>query len=205
MTSTHHQVRRVLAVSLITACAGAFVAGCASSGTPGSGPTTTVTVTSTPSTSAPTSPSSSPTPSGPGSCSTSDLRLAVGRENGTAGSVYYPLDFTNISSAACTMFGYPGVSFVTGSGSQIGAPAGRDGTTPRALITVQPGAVAHATLRITDPGVYGPSRCGHIVKVSWLKVYPPNQFTALTVPISTQGCSSTTLVTMSVSTVSAGS
>jgi Domain of unknown function (DUF4232) len=198
MRSNRYQIRRVLAVSFI-ACTAAVAAGCASSGTPGSGPTTTVTVTNPPSSPAPT------TPSGPGACSTSDLKLVVGAGNGTAGSIYYPLEFTNVSSAACTVFGYPGVSFVTAAGSQIGAPAGRDGTTPRVLVTVQPGAVAHATLQITEAGNYPPSRCGHIVSVSWLKVYPPNQYSALTVPVTTQGCSSKTLVTMSVSTVSAGS
>lgn len=40
----------------------------------------------------------------------------------TAGTIFYPLDFTNASSSACTMYGYPGVAFVSSpGGSQVGA------------------------------------------------------------------------------------
>ena len=143
-------------------------------------------------------------PSGPGQCATSDLRVTVGGGNAAAGSAYYPLDFTNNSSAACTVYGYPGVSFVTAAGSQVGAPASRGGTTPRAQITIQPGAIAHATLQIADAGNFPSSSCGQIVNVSFLKVYPPNQYSAVTIPLSTQACSKKAVVTMNVSTISAG-
>lgn len=66
----------------------------------------------------------------------------LGPGNGAAGSIYYPIEFTNTSSVACTLYGYPGVSFVTAPGSQAGAAATEDPTYPRALVTLAPKATA---------------------------------------------------------------
>ena len=43
-------------------------------------------------------------------CRTIKLSVALGKGNGTAGSVYVPLLFRNRGSSACTLYGYPGVS-----------------------------------------------------------------------------------------------
>src|SRR5712692_5096857 len=45
-----------------------------------------------------------PRPAGPGQCATSDLKLTIGQENGAAGTIYYPVDFTNTSGSACTTY-----------------------------------------------------------------------------------------------------
>ncbi len=197
---------RAAAASLAAAVC-LLAAGCGSSSST-AGSRSTVTVTATPTTSpATSSPAPVPTssaPAAPGQCATASLKVAVGSGSGTAGSVDYPLNFTNTSSATCTLYGYPGVSFVTSSGTQIGAPASKNRTTKKATVTVAPGAVAHATLQIAEAGNYPASRCGHIVNVSSLKVFPPNQYTAVIIPITTQACSSKSLVTMNVSTISAG-
>ncbi len=165
-------------------------------------PATTVTVTVTapasaaPSTSAP----SSPAPSVLTPCAASDLKLAVGGSEGAAGTIYYRLDFTNLSSSACTMYGFPGVSFVSRAhGSQVGAPAARSNRGALELITLASGAVAHATLAVSD--VLTSTNCKHPVAVNWLQVYPPDQFTALFVPLSRQGCADKKLVVMHVSQV----
>ena len=56
--------------------------------------------------------------------------LRVGRADGTAGTTYHPLIFTNAGGRACTLRGYPGVSSVTGPhGRQVGAAAARDPVT----------------------------------------------------------------------------
>jgi len=106
-----------------------------------------------------------------------------------AGSVYVPIDFTNASASPCTMYGYPGVSFVTGSpGSQIGSPAARNpGVTP-ATVTLAPGGTAHATLQVADAGNFPPSAC-HPVTAHWLRVYPPDDFTALYISYTSRTCS----------------
>src|SRR6516225_4874064 len=47
-------------------------------------------------------------------CTAGDLGawVAITQGNGAAGSIYYPLQFTNLSGHACTMRGFPGVSAV---------------------------------------------------------------------------------------------
>jgi hypothetical protein len=189
---------------MLAACCFASIAllgtACGSSGTPA--PVKTVTVTIRPST--------SPTPaalapSGPLPCLTTDLRLTVGAANGAAGTIFYPLDFTNASTSACTMYGYPGVAFVSSpGGSQIGVPAGRGSNTVPALVTLEPGATAHATLAVSDV-LIGNNCLHHQVQVHWVQVYPPDQYSALFASLSRQGCADKSLVTMHISTVSGGS
>ena len=131
----------------------------------------------------------------------------MGRENGAAGTIYHPLLLTNVSSAACTTYGYPGVAFVTSQGGHvIGAPAGRrtiSGLAPR-LITLQPGATAHATLAMSE--VLVSNQCyNHQLPVSTIQLYPPDQYTALFAPFSGTGCADKSLVVMWVSPVTSGS
>ena len=124
--------------------------------------------------------------------------------NGAAGTIYYPLDFTNVSGSACTIYGYPGVGFVIRpGGSLIGAPARLIGTMAPTLITLKPGATAHATLRVSD--VLISNNClHHQVPVNWVQVYPPGQYSALFARLSMQGCADRSLVTMHVNTVTSG-
>jgi hypothetical protein len=181
--------RRALAGFCLTSLA-LLAAACGSS-TPAAAPTRTVTVTATPS------------PSGPLPCPTTGLKLTVGAANGAAGTIFYPLDFTNTSGSACTMYGYPGVAFVASpGGSQIGAPAGRRTGAAPAVVTVAPGATAHATLAVSD--VLIGNNCHHQVPVNWVQVYPPDQFKALFAHLSRPGCADKSLVTMGVTIVTGG-
>lgn len=190
--------RRVLAGCCLASIAVLGTA-CGSSGTPT--PVKTVTVTIRPSASpAPAALS----PSGPLPCPTTDLRLTVGAANGAAGTIYYPIDFTNTSTSACTLYGYPGVAFVSSpGGSQVGAPAARGSNTVPALVTLEPGAAAHATLAVSDV-LIGNNCLHHQVPVHWVQVYPPDQYSALSAPLSRLGCADTSLVTMRISTVTSG-
>ena len=191
--------RRMLAAGCLIPVAVFLAAACGSAGT-GAAPAKTITVTTTPS--SPTS--AAPASSGTSQCTTADLRLTVGAANGAAGTIYYPLDFTNASSSACTMYGYPGVAFVSSpGGSQVGAAAGRPSSTAPALVTLEPGATAHATLAVSDV-LIGNNCLGHQVQVNWVQVYPPDQYSALFAQLSRQGCADQSLVTMHVSTVSSG-
>jgi hypothetical protein len=106
-----------------------------------------------------------------------------------AGSTYYPLNLTNTSKTSCYLFGYPGVSFVTGSsGSQIGEPASRNpAITPRTVI-LTPGGTAHVTVQVVDALNYSKSDCKPVT-AHWLKVFPPGQFTALYIKFTATTCS----------------
>ena len=201
--------RPALAAAALT-CAAAL-AGCASSGSsqPGaSGSTATASpsaASSSGNTPAVASPSpSSPAAAGPAACPTSSLRVTEGVAQGYAGGVYVVIDFTNTSGSACTLYGYPGVSLVSGPPyAQIGLPAKRSTSTPKKLVTLTPGATAHAQLQIVDALNYPPASCGP-TKATALKVYPPNQTVPVYLPNTSNGCTKPVQI-MSIGTVQPGS
>jgi hypothetical protein len=197
MTSTPGIASRALAGALLACCATLAAACSASTGTssstPSSTPTATATATpvsspsATPATSAP---ATTPTVAGPASCPTRSLGVKAGLSQGTAGSVYQVIDFTNISNVSCTLYGYPGISFAsTGtSGGQIGLAAKENPTPPRELVTLAPGATANALLRIVEAGNFSPATCG-MVTAHWLVIYPPNQTTPVYLSYTSPTCS----------------
>jgi hypothetical protein len=201
MTSLHRHLRRMAAAAALIGIAVAAAA-CSSGtgqavrpaakttvtasatparGTPTETPTPTATMTSTP--------TPTPTSSGPAPCPTSGLRVALGQGDGAAGSTYYPLDFTNASGDACTLFGYPGVSFVTGvGGSQIGNAASRNPAFASEAVTIPAGGVVHATLQVVNAQNFPRADC-HPVTAHWLRIYPPNQTAPLYLSFTAPACS----------------
>jgi len=117
-------------------------------------------------------------------CTSSHLTAALTSPQGAAGTTYYHLELTNTGSRPCTLYGYPGVSFVTGAtGAQVGAAAEHSSTTePLSTVTLDPGASSVATLGIVDAGNY-PTSC-QITSTSGLRVYPPGDVAALFIPTS---------------------
>ncbi len=148
--------------------------------------------TSSVSTSATASPSSVATGgSGSGGCATSSLKITYANDagGGGAGSVAGALSFTNTGSTACTLSGFPGVSFVGGgNGTQVGQPATRTDETVKTRM-VAPGKSVKASLRRTQPGMYGDD-C-HQTKVDGFRVYPPESTQSAFVAFKTTGCKST--------------
>ena len=189
----------------------AAVAGCSSSASQPTAPATTTTVTATPSAPAASSGSntpavatSSPALAGAPACPTSSLTVKQGLAQGYAGGVYEVIDFTNTSSHPCTLLGYPGVSLVTGSHTQIGLAAKRSTTSGAVkLITLAPGATANATLQIVDALNFPSATCGP-TKAAALKVYPPNQTAPVFLPNTSEACTKS-VQTMNIGPVQAGS
>ena len=162
-------------------------------------------------TSAPAAPQA--TPSTP-PCATSGLVvwLNVPPGNGSAGSAYYYLEFTNQSGHACTLRGHPGVSAVSLNGHQFGRPAG---WTPQiTTVTLANGATATAKLTIADTGGFG-LQCfsrppgpgdphGTLPTAAGLRVYPPGQTTAKVIPYPLQACAHNGPVWMNAGPVTPG-
>ena len=195
MNSASPTARRVMAAAALT-CIAALAAGCGNSPAPSASPAKTVTVTAGPPSNPPipdatfvATPSPSPVvPVGPGPCPTRSLKVTLGVSQGTAGSVYTVIDFTNISNASCTLYGYPGVSLAGGKPvTQIGQAAVENPATPRQLVTLPPGVTGNALLQIVDAQNYPPSRCGPVA-ADYLQIYPPNQTTPVYLRYKTQGC-----------------
>ena len=122
-------------------------------------------------------------------CTHAQLRLHVGPADGTAGTIYHPLIFTNAGGRACTLRGYPGVSSVTGPhGRQVGAAAARD---PFAFSRVRlraHGGAASALYGQVDTGVYDRTRCRPVHALG-LRVYAPGQTVAFYAPLPHSACS----------------
>ena len=189
------RTRRLALAATALICAVA-VAGCASSGssqpgasgsTAASSPTGPGSASSSGNTSAVTSPPS-PATSGPAACPTSSLQVKQGAAQGYAGGVYEVIVFTSTSGSTCTLYGYAGVSLVSGPPYvQIGLAARRSTSTPRKLVTLTPGATAHALLQVVDALNYPAASCGP-AKATALKIYPPDQTVPVYLPNTSNGC-----------------
>jgi hypothetical protein len=180
--------RRRLAAPFVLVCTLAVLAGCTGGG---AGPTP-----STPPSTSPTgAPPPPPSPAVSGQlvgtrCVAAQLTVAVAPGANAAGHLGLLVLFTNTGVAACTMSGYPGVSFVTGSsGTQIGDPAERVGT-PGVRVNLAPQGHAHANLLLNQVGNYGADGCKP-VPAAGLRVYPPDETTALYAASARQVCSAT--------------
>jgi len=134
-------------------------------------------------------------------CSTSGLVVWLNTQgNGTAGSIYYTLEFTNLSGRTCTLQGYPGVSAVNLGGVQLGSAAGRDNTGKVSAVTLTTGATATASLQIVEAGNFPPATC-RMATASGLRVYPPNQTASKVIPFPFQSCSRSGPIYLRVRTV----
>jgi hypothetical protein len=121
-------------------------------------------------------------------CASSGLVVWLDTQgNGTAGSIYYQLQLTNLSGRTCTLRGYPGVSAVGLSGRQLGRAASREGGRSPSTVTLANGATARATLRIVVAGAFPSSSC-RLTTAAGLRVYPPDQSTSRMVPFPFEAC-----------------
>jgi hypothetical protein len=209
------------------ATAAGLLAACGSPGTsqsdpPDPPPAATSTHTQPPAPAGPATPPAPPTAGAPSAvpsvtpsgvaglatCQSASLTITIddSQAGGSAGSTYYPLDFTNTSAAACQLYGYPGVSFVmagAGTGQQIGAAARRSQAFAKVTVRLAPGGTAHAWLQVTVAANYPASSC-QPVTVHWLRIYPPGETAARYLSHTFSACSSASTPLLTVLPVRAG-
>src|ERR1700722_14051756 len=133
-------------------------------------------------------------------CTASDLGvwLAVDQGNGTAGTSYYPLEFTNLSHHTCYLYGYPGVSARDRNGHQLGSPADWGSLRGARIVNLRPGATAHTLLGNHDV-LSNPEPASHKDKsVVGPGVNPPGQRSAPHAAFSFPVCSHRGLIYMSI-------
>jgi hypothetical protein len=137
-------------------------------------------------------------------CSTSGLVAWLDTQgNGTAGSIYYNLEFTNLSEHVCMLLGYPGVSAVNLRGHQLGSAASRNGTKKPAAVTLARDGTANVVLQIVEAGNYPTATC-RLTNAAGLRVYPPNQKASKVVPFVFQSCSRSGPIYLTVQSVQKG-
>jgi Protein of unknown function (DUF4232) len=180
-------MRSPVAAAGALAAGALLIVGC-SNGGPAPAPTVTVTKTAPATSPSSTPASASPAVAGPAACQFSALKVTLGPGNAAAGSQIVPIQFTNVSSSTCTLYGFPGVSF-TGEtyAVQVGPAAVRNHTSIEQVITLDPGAVASAQIKIVDAQNYPAGTCG-LTTASGIKVYPPNLTSAVGLPFNGFAC-----------------
>ena len=139
-------------------------------------------------------------------CSTSGLKAWVGL--GTTGSppgtghrpqlsggTTYTLEFTNVSSRTCSLYGYPEVTAY--ASAPVGSAAVDDTSVRAQPVTLEPGATAHSVLQVTGTGRFQPDACARVTAPE-LRVMLPDQARPSFVPIDLTACSRRGPVFMSV-------
>jgi len=158
--------------------------------------------------SSPTAPPTVPGMAGLAVCQSGALKVALDttQTGGAAGSVYYPVNFTNTSDTPCGLYGYPGMSFVTAAGStghQIGAVAQQNPAFGKLPVRLPAGGVAHVWLQVAQAGNYPAPAC-RPVTAHWLRVFPPGDTVASYVDVSLSACASASAALLTVTPVRSG-
>ncbi len=106
-------------------------------------------------------------------CAVSWLRISVGAGSRVSAVITrYPLYFTNVSRAPCTLTGYPEVAAYQGDGTEVGDAAVNDVSVAAPSVVLAPGQTAHASLDASLSAACRP------VRVDGLRVVPPGQSAA---------------------------
>ena len=139
-------------------------------------------------------------------CTAEDLGVwvAVSQGNGGAGSLYLPLQFTNLSRHACAMRGFPGVSAVDRNNHQLGSPASWDHAVSARTVVLARGATAHTILRYGDVAVTTAPGCHPTFGTFELRIYPPGQRRATYAAFDLQACSHAGPIYLSVEPIRPG-
>jgi hypothetical protein len=135
-------------------------------------------------------------------CSASKLVVWAGEEpgGGTAGSVYYRIEFTNLGNRACSLFGFPIVAAVNLNGKQVGAPATHLSGKKVKAVKLAQGQTATAQLRVVDALNFSPNEC----KPTWaaaLRIGIPGGLGTKFTPLAFQACALTSAQIISVGAV----
>jgi hypothetical protein len=125
------------------------------------------------------------------SCVTPKVVIWLDTEgSGVAGSIYYDLEFTNLSGHTCTILGYPGVSAVGLNGHQLGSGASDNASHKPFAVTIPNGSTGAALLQIVDVSHFSTSTC-HPQTAAGLRVLLPHETGSKIVPFPFSACSST--------------
>lgn len=123
-------------------------------------------------------------------CRSTDLKVTwtADQGGGAAGSQGSFLIFTNTTSKTCSLYGYPGVSFVAGDqGTQVGDAFTRSEAAKK-TVNVSAGGSAHAQIVTVNWQNYSEGDCKP-VSVRGFRVYPPDETAAVFVSQPQTACS----------------
>lgn len=136
-------------------------------------------------------------------CPTSQLKITAGNFDTGAGSTNFQIDFQNTGTTSCTLIGFPGVSFTTAQGAQLGKAADRVDAA-KGAVTLRPNAHAVSDARaINGQSGYSEKECG-LTSAESLRIFPPNQKQQAVVPWQRDECVGPTIQNLRVGPVHTG-
>lgn len=136
-----------------------------------------------------------------GQCLTEELKVKQAPAEGTAGHSITKLTFTNLGDHRCSLYGYPGVSYVAGNnGHQVGGSAVRQAGYAKRTVWLAPGGHAYAYIKQANIHNYSSARC-HPTSVRGFRVYPPNETAAKYIPAPNTECANGKLARPTISAV----
>ncbi|GGU10698.1 DUF4232 domain-containing protein [Nocardioides albus] len=119
-------------------------------------------------------------------CTNADLKAGYRATDAGAGSRFGEITLTNVSDHACALGGFGGLSYVGGGdGTQIGAPAVREGSWR--TVIMKPGQVAISEVAESTAENYPVAECRPTV-VDGFRVYVPDSYDSQFVRHETTGC-----------------
>ena len=177
-----------IAVALV-ACA---TAACSS---PGPSASSTTATSSAPTSSSVASSSTSAPSSTQTACTTGALGLAVAGSQGAAGTFELTFSVRNISTASCTMDGFPGTLLLDAAGAVLPTNEVRAGSYSftnfsASPVSVSPGGTAYFNLGYSDVPTGGETSCEMATQ---LQVMPPGSSTHAVVTAALSVCNHGTL------------
>jgi hypothetical protein len=121
-------------------------------------------------------------------CTNADLHATYRHTDDGAGHSFGRIVLRNVSDHACHTRGFGGLSYVgDGNGTQIGAAAVRDTSTPVRTHTLQPGDRVRSAVDETRAANFRRHRC-RPAPVDGFRVYVPDASVSQFVPHPTTGC-----------------
>ena len=128
-------------------------------------------------------------------CANADLKAGYRATEAGAGSRFGQITLTNTSDHACALGGFGGLSYVGGDdGTQIGAPAAREGSWRKVIM--KPGQVAVSEVSESTAENYPASTC-RPTKVDGFRVYVPDSYDSQFVRHETTGCADKNVLLLS--------
>lgn len=128
-------------------------------------------------------------------CLSSALSASVKLGSGAGGHEAVVVVFTNASSRACTLDGYPATVWFVGAGNaRLGATVTQeDSSGPIVMVTLLPGQEAATTVWADDPSVSSSTYCDPVGATA-VSVELPSNSSTMTVPVLIPVCSTNNVI-----------
>ena len=120
-------------------------------------------------------------------CQSGSLQLGLADNGGgTAGTFYYTITVTNLSSSPCTITGFPKAALLNKNQVQVGDNAINASTVSSKTLTVNSGSVVYASVGFPDSGNFSAGVCSAVA--ANLSITPPDNINPLLVALSRPYC-----------------